>query len=288
MKILFIENKYTFHYEIIESVIVKYNSIIKYDNPCQIYLKLSYHFANKSEESKSFKFKEYIEKKYNNIIFESPNKYDYYISITVYNRNYPIIEKNSNNKFYISHEFNRQLKKLDNVYYLTPLAKKNLFKANILPFNNPVKKIKTDIPIYVIQGNLGNKRDFSLLEEIFKHKYDYDFIFKIIGGVDKKYSFPSTLLNKPNILIKTDLDFINYHKEFLDCYCLLPLTNKKKCPKYYQNKLTSSINYAEGYNLKCLIDKDLQNIYNLENVEIFNSKEDIVESFKLTLKEFYK
>ena len=52
--------------------------------------------------------------------------------------------------------------------------------------------------------------------------------------------------------------------------------------------MTSSINYARAYNLKCLIDNDLQKIYNLSNVEVFNNEGNIVEAFKKTLNDFYK
>ena len=81
---------------------------------------------------------------------------------------------------------------------------------------------------------------------------------------------------------------INYHKEFLDGYCILPLITKKTHPHYYTTKLTSTINYTSAYKLKCLIDKDLQNIYKLQDVEIFNDISDIVNAFKKTLVDFYK
>ena len=81
---------------------------------------------------------------------------------------------------------------------------------------------------------------------------------------------------------------MNYHKEFLDAYCILPLISKQTHPHYYIDKLTSSINYARGYKLKCLIDKDLQKIYNLENVEIYNDINDITTGFINTLEQFYK
>ena len=90
------------------------------------------------------------------------------------------------------------------------------------------------------------------------------------------------------IILRNNLNFIDYHKEFLDVYCILPLITKKTHPQYYNNKLTSSINYCIGYNLKCIIDKDLQEIYNLNNVEVFNDENDIVHSFRKTLIDFYK
>ena len=70
------------------------------------------------------------------------------------------------------------------------------------------------------------------------------------------------------------------HKEFLDAYCILPLISKETQPGYYYNKLTSSINYARGYKLKCIIDEDLQEIYRDIN--------DIESCFINTLENFYK
>jgi len=76
--------------------------------------------------------------------------------------------------------------------------------------------------------------------------------------------------HKSQIILKNNLNFKDYHKEFLDAYCIIPLISKKKNPRYYKNKLTSSINYARAYKIKCLIDRDLQDIYNLNDVEIYN------------------
>ena len=75
--------------------------------------------------------------------------------------------------------------------------------------------------------------------------------------------------HKNKILLKNNLNFIDYHKEFLDAYCILPLISKTTHSQYYNSKLTSSINYARGYKLKCLIDEDLQEIYKLDNVEVY-------------------
>lgn len=92
---------------------------------------------------------------------------------------------------------------------------------------------------------------------------------------------------KDKIIYKQGLDFINYHKEFSDVYCILTLLSKTTNNKYYKKQLTSTINYARGYKLKCLIDKDLQDIYKLKDVEIYNNTNDIQSAFKHTLDLFY-
>lgn len=278
MCILYIYNNCDFHYEVLESIIVKYNEILKIENNAnnRIYLGIP---------PNNICFVKYIKGKYKYIRLGTPKKYDYSISCTEYDDTYDIINKNSSKQFYISHNVSSRLKLLSNVYYLTELVSKNVITTNILPFNKI--KIKTNIPNYIIQGNItSDRRDYSLLLKILSEKYDYEFKIKMIG---RGNDIPDIL--KPyrdKILLKNNLNFMDYHKEFLDGYCILPLITKQTHPQYYTNKLTSTINYALGYKLKSLIDKDLQDIYKLENVEIFNNKDDIVAAFKKTLVDFYQ
>jgi len=269
-KILFIENNVYYHYEIIESLILKYKNLFKINNNVKIYLSIK---PNKS-------FIEYIKNKYPYIILnKNPKIYDYYINCTIYDKNYNSIKQNKN-YIYISHEVTKRLEKYNNVYFLTPLGK-NYIYCDILPFMN--KKKKTDIPIYIIQGGV-NRRNYNLLLKILETNYKYDYKIKIVS----KQMPPKYLLKyKEKLIIKTNLNFIDYHKEFTNVYCILPLITKNKNVSYYKNKLTSSINYAKAYNLKTIIDNDLQLIYNLNNVEIFNNENDISKSFKKTLVDYY-
>lgn len=272
--ILFIENYVGFHYEIIETIILNYNKIIITNKISTIFL---------SVLDSNISFIKYIKKKYPNIHFSIPNEFDYYISCTIYDNDYDNLQKNSNKYFYISHVVTDRLEKLSNVFFLTPLAN-NYIIADKLPYSE--NKIKSDIPIYVIQGNItSSRRYYKLLEKILDESYNYNFKIKLLGYGNlpeelKKYSDKITLLN--------NLNFVDYHREFLDVYCILPLITKQTHPQYYDNKLTSTINYCIGYNLKCIIDKDLQKIYNLNDVEIFDDENDIVNSFKKTLIDFYK
>jgi hypothetical protein len=183
-------------------------------------------------------FNKYIKDKYPLIIFENKKNPDYLISCTVYQNDInKIPSKFVNNQKYIAHEVTPQLELNPNVWYLTPIAKKNVFEANILPFSN--NNVSHDKPIYVIQGSLHNtKRNISLLTKILEFKYEYDFKIKVLGRnkLDnslKKYT--------DKIIIKNQLNFIDYHKEFNDCYCILPLITKKSHPQYYNKKLKQSL-----------------------------------------------
>lgn len=279
--LIFNNLKYKYHYEIIESVIHKYNELLNIDKDKNDKLYITYSDKN------VINFTKYITTKYPNILINKDiknTKIDFIIHTTVYDRNFNNLDINNNSKQkYIAHEITDRLKTNPNVFFLTPLSKKNIFIADILPYNN--EKKKSSIPIYVIQGNLNQgRRNLNLLIKILEQTYNFDFIIKLIG----KGRIPRELIKYKNkIIVKADLSFEDFHKEFLDVYCILPLISKKSHPHYYTNKLTSSINYARGYKLKCLIDKDLQDIYNLLDVEIYNDINDIVKGFKNTLKEFY-
>lgn len=273
--ILLIENNIDCHYEIIETIIIKYNKILNQNialSNVTIYLSIA---SNNN-------FKEYIHSKYPQVLFSIPKEFDYYISATIYDNNYDKLYKNSNKYFYISHEVTARLSNLSNVYFLTPLGNNYIF-ADKLPFIE--NKIKSNIPIYIIQGNITNRRRYyKLLEKILQQTYEHDFIIKLVG----RGGLPQELIKySSKIQLRNNLNFIGYHKEFLDAYCILPLITKKSHPQYYNNKLTSTINYCIGYNLKCLIDKDLQDIYNLKDVEIFYNENDIVDAFKKSLTDFY-
>lgn len=272
--IIFILNNCNFHFEIIESIIIQYPIIIgkKLNNPI-IYLSFK---QNKS-------FLSYIEKKYPYIKIGIPKKYDYFINCTIYTRSKFFIKKDRRH-FYISHEFDSSLLPFPNIFFVFPKIKERYLSLHYLPFHNCKKK--TSEPIFIIQGNLNHKfrRNFFLLETILKEKYSYPFKIKLIGSG----SLPTNLNPyKDKIILKNNLNFEDFHKEFLDGYAILPLISKEKQKHYYTFKLTSTINYAKAYNLQCIMDYDLYQIYPLENVEIYNNDKDITYAFQKSLQNFY-
>ena len=127
MKLLIVNHCHC-HYEIIESIIIKYYEILQIDKntPIDIYLSM---FDN-------FSFKNYISDKYPNIKFENISNYDYYINCTIYDKDFDNLEKNKSHKKYISHQITERLEKNKNVYFLTPLTKSNFIYADILPYSN--------------------------------------------------------------------------------------------------------------------------------------------------------
>lgn len=272
MKLL-IENNVNYHYEIIESVIKKYAEIldISSETKLDIYLHVKENTA----------FTDYIHCKYPDIKFDYINDYDYNINCTIYDRDFDKLDKNKSNKKYISHEITERLKSNPNVFFLTPLSGKNYFYADVLPYF----EYKSS-PTYIIQGNLNqNRRYLDLLKKILDQSYKYKFIIKLLG---RGYLPKELEKYKHKIVLRNNLNFSDYHREFLNAYCILPLISKNTHPQYYSKKLTSTINYARGYKLKCLIDKDLQEFYKLEDVEVYNDINDIVNHFKKTLDDFYK
>ena len=96
------------------------------------------------------------------------------------------------------------------MYFLTPLSKKNYFYADILPYAE--KKNIANVPIYIIQGGLQpERRCYQLLEKILDETYKYKFIIKLVG----KGKLPKSLEKyKGKIVLKNNLNFINYHKQF--------------------------------------------------------------------------
>ena len=275
MKKLLLKNTHGFHWEIIESVIVKYAEILQLDSKTvlDIYLNVAHNDS----------FKKYISAKYPHVKFENIGDYDYFINCTVYDKDITKLDSKLSNKKYIAHEITTRLQLNPNVYFLTPLSGNRFIYADVLPLME--QKKESNIPIYIIQGHLnGGRRNLNLLKKILDNDYQYDFKIKLLG----RGAYPKEMVKYKNkILLKNNLNFMDYHKEFLDGYCILPLISKETHAQYYSCKLTSTINYARAYKLKSLIDKDLQDIYNLENAYVYNNINDIVLLFEKSLESFY-
>jgi hypothetical protein len=289
MLILLIENIVNYHYEVIESIICKYNEILNItDSLTHLDVKIFLNIYKNQE------YITYITDKYPEINIGKPKmQYNYYINCTFYAKQLPELIKlnkqNSKTHYYISHDFNNETIKYSNIYYLSPLSGTNRYIiADILPFSYKIQNIELNSkePIFVIQGGINKyRRDISLIKLLLSINIpNKPFKFKLLGKFNR---LPIELIPyKHKLIQKRNLNFIDYHKELLDCYAIVPAISKNTQPQYYSTKLTSSINYAKGYNLPCLIDKELQAIYNLDNVYVY-SNENIIEKFKEMINDYY-
>lgn len=273
MKLL-IYNNVNFHYEIIVNTIEKYSEILKIPKNDNIHIYV-YCLDNTS-------FIKYIKDTYPSIIFENITDYDYCINCTIY---MPAETINDGKHFYISHTVCKKACQLPNVYHLMPKNNNNYFKCDSLPFNDT--KLLTDVPIYVIQGAISSRRrDFGLLKAILEEPYNYDFKIKILGHGTLDPEFDKY---KDKLLLRNNLDFIDFHKEFEDVYAILPLVSKINNPLYYRGKLTSSINYGLAYNLTFIIDNDLNAIYNVPKSHVYKEGDHVslINQFNKSLRLFY-
>lgn len=262
MSLLIINND-NFHFEIIESIVIHYNKILSIhkNEISTIILKI----ANNTN------FIEYLQNKYPFLIINK-NIYfgiKYLINVSIYKKDYHLINKMVNS-FYISHEVDDELKKYNNVFFTTPLCNTNKYiYFTELPFKN--KKQNSEIPIFIIQGEF-KRRNWNLLKKILERKYSIPYKIKILGNGAIPITLKKLFTTYNDIIeIKQDLNFQDYHREFLDCYGIIPCISKTENAAYYLNKLTSSINYGLGYNLWFLVDKDLQKIYNLKKVKFIQT-----------------
>jgi hypothetical protein len=272
--IILLHNEKDYHYEIIESIMIYIEQIVgqRIQSPI-FYLDL---------EGNDPSFKDYLSSKYDNLKWDKPSFYHYYVELSFY-KDQISKYRNDSMHFYIGHEISPELEIHSNIYFITPLSK-NYISCHYLPFYK--EKYNSNIPIYIVQGNLDEtRRDFSLLVKLLSQSYPFDFRIKLIGRGDMPASLQPF---SDKIIVKNNLNFQEFHTEFLDGYCLLPLVSKENNPSYYKNKLTSSVNYILGYQLKCIVDYDLQNIYHFDNAYIYHSPADIQNVFLMSLINFYK
>jgi hypothetical protein len=287
-----IHNNFDCHYEIIESVMANIEFIIHTVLKCPIiYLLLKN--SNRSLNYRSYK--EYIREKYPEIVLLSNRDdlfFDYSIVCSLYPHFIHNTIKNSSRIFYICHETSEESVQYSNIYHLTPLCKNDrYFDCDILPYSEC--KTPANIPIYIIQGDF-EKRSLDLLFTILRRYHAVE----SGDDVNRKYPFKIKILTNKKIMEKKycfdqcvevyyDLDFYHFHQAFLDAYCILPLTSIANTPYYYTSKITSSINYAKGYQLYTIIDEALQDIYHLNRAFVFKDENDICDIFEKSLRFFY-
>lgn len=251
-----------------------------------IFLIFYYFIFKNKEKKKKINWTKYYKD------LEKNNSFDYCINITMDAD--PIITKLDKKKyFFIFHDSYSNFKQ-DNVYALTPLScydLKNIINIDTLPKLSLQRNFKHKVPNYFIMLSNKSKRDYELLREILKIN-DFDYKITLIGNINYKLLYlllPLIIKNYSKIIVKHKLNFIDYHNEFNNCDFLIHLVSFEKNKQYFDFCFMSSIIYHRSYNIKSIICRKLDKIYNLNNKKyLFNDKSDIKLIFEKSLKDYYK
>lgn len=313
---ILISNNVGWHYEIIESLIAKYNEILCIDRleSHRLYLYLANDVNNFVPNLNYYKFIEYIKNKYPQIAIlekepdESNFSYRIYATLSGSNAKNtdggirPSQINPDKRSVYISHDITKEMEEYKNVLFLSSLNKgliNRCIHADVFPKHNNYIK---DIPTYIIQGSFvrskhDNTRNYEILQKILNGHYDKEFKIKIIGSWKKEEPFdlnnlidlskvnPENL-NKVELLLNLDWD--EYHDEFNKCSHIIPLVSKKNQSEYFDSRITSSFNYGRGYGLNFFIDQDFANTYNIADYESnIYINEDIATGFNNSINLFY-
>ena len=284
IKIVYICNNTIYHSEIVPSIIEKYQSIIRDEDHSDKEYKIYLSFCL---DPYLEGFVTYIKNKFPEVILSIPEYYDYKIDCSVCPEGKSGLI-NDEYHFYISHIIHDYQQ--SNIFYLTPLCKQipdcenNYICCDVMPFYKR-KCMNNNIPVFIVQCNIDlYPYDYNLLETILETKFKQLYVIKLFVNEDLDPKF-----NKygDKLFIKKNLNFIEYHREMLDGYCILPLTSKETTPIYYETVHTSSINYGLGFDFHFMIDKDLNDIYHLEKTFVYDGKKNIVDAFRKSLEFFY-
>ena len=279
MKKILIINNIDYHYEILESLFTKFLKKIDTEKDYQIYM-----FVKANIE-----YKKYITSKYKNVLFLDNIDsiiFDLEIYATIYPKDIKCIDtSNISKKYYISHRVDKDLQKFPNVYFLTPLClSDNYIIPTVLP---GIKKNKTRIPIFCIQGNISEKRrNYKSLIPIFEKYENRTFRIKFLG----KGKIPFYLEKYKNkIIIENNHNFINYHDAFKDVYIILALIDDTFEHNYFTIQLTSSISYSISYDIPILIHSKLNDIYekDIKNSIVYKDQNEMNIQFRKLLNKFY-
>lgn len=291
-KVYICNNYYPFHCELMPSIIENFRSIIRDKDISEVEYKIYMTFNVNYPYREDFVM--FIRNKFPNVVLSITEEYDYKIDCTIYPEN----KKNlidDEKHFYISHEIFDY--GIPNVFYLSPQCKgMSGFEDHYIPCDVMAfykrKCMNRDIPVYIIQGNMDpNRRDYDLLEAILKTEYKRPFVIKIIGDGKLEERF-SKYRESGRLIVKTHLNYGDYHREFLDVYCILPLVSREKQPEYYHTKFVSSIHYGLAFDLHFLLEDELRDIYGLKKCFAYESGDEnrikgMVDAFRQSLEAFY-
>jgi len=180
--------------------------------------------------------------------------------------------------YVILHNYFKTRPKLPNIFYLAPHCGNpdQFFIPIVLPFSpESVSHVEHDTqqdgnrPLnLLVQGNIKkrNMHKIQILIDLVKvanKKATLAGRPPINLFILTKYN-PIKLLEQPNIIVKINIDFWEFNQIASQCDVILPLVGKKTHPEYFNIKLTSSISYGLGYNMKFIIDSELPGLFNID------------------------
>jgi hypothetical protein len=280
------------------------NKILNITHSSDITLLFTIYLSYQHDKS----FVNYMMQKYGDRIRITTNffvdNYDYIINASIYNsdqdyeliKNYKTLFKCP--VFFICHDYAKRLTHFENVWFTIPKAQKYVC-FDILPFAIDAKiPNKFEIPpIYIIQGAI-NRRCLDLVNHILTHCNTHYFLIKLIGHctyIDQEFRNYKDILSDKRVRFYFNLNFEDYHKHFLNAYCIFTCITPEKQPAYYSNKLTSSVNYAIGYNKYLMMDTTLYNnmykstTFNMpcDKILLYNDDTDLHNIFTKSLINYY-
>ena len=183
---------------------------------------------------------------------------------------------NWRNTYYILHNYQANILTPSNVFYIAPHCQaklpNNYFIPDILPFSiksvsysdRPQQVPITDGAWILIQGRL-TRRVPALIKLIMKYTIS-------TSSSEGQPSIHLVILTKsndfilqspPNVHLKTNTNFWDFHQWSAKCNIIATLVSPQTHNSYYNSKLTSSISYGMAYKMRFLIDTDLYNIYSI-------------------------
>ena len=163
-----------------------------------------------------------------------------------------------------------------NAVHLSYLIKENsILQAKTL--FRPLENIKFNTKLYLVQGNFEQaRRDYSLLNRITEVEGDYKIMFL-------SYQTPDdAIINNPKIVVRTNLDDIEFHETCRNCHFIIPLISPEKTPQYFKDTLTSSVTIGMSYNLIFIAHEKVGELYPIVNISYIED-DSLIESFKQSL-----
>ena len=278
-----IVNPVPYHYEVLEEIIHQAPRMVKISSEEDYDIHL-YIVKNHS-------FEMYIRENFPSVHLHrgfprhTTHKNRYTIYATILDRF--VLQKNNPKIFYLLHRYHKIYSDWENIYglaaYFVPSRR---LSVTHLPFVNAKKKATT-IPVFAVQGNLNHnyRRCWDLLVNILRENWRFDFKVKVIG----RGKMPAALMPyKTKIILCNNLNFLDYHREFLDIYCLILPNTPESTPFYFGPKQTSSISYLQSYNIHGLLHEKLFQVApTLQRVTTFSSNENFLVAFEEVLNSFY-